>query len=404
MKFKYTGTSRSKETVSGALEALDETEARIRLRGMQIRPRTIKLAEKPVFEKMQFDLSFGSPVSPKGLIIFTRQLSSLIDSGVSLVQSLDLLEEQETNKRFKKIIGLIKMNIEGGGSFASGLEKHPKAFSEFFIRIVEAGELSGTLDKSLQSVGIQLEKLATLKSKVIKALTYPALTLVASMFAVVFLLIKVIPEIAKLYGSQALPEITVFVMGISTWVQGHFLLLFGALIGGPIGIGFIYRMSKFRDLWDPIVLKIPLFGTLAVRSSVAKFSRTLATLVTSGVDLIKAFEICSKVITNRALQKSIRQSAQGVLEGKSVAEGLTKAKVFPPMVIHMIKIGELTGRLDELLNKVAEIYDGEVDNAVDAITSLLQPLLIIGVGIIIMFLMIAMYMPIFSLGDKMSAG
>ena len=163
-------------------------------------------------------------------------------------------------------------------------------------------------------------------------------------------------------------------------------------------------MSKFRDLWDPIVLKIPLFGTLAVRSSVAKFSRTLATLVASGVDLIKAFEICSKVITNRALQKSIRQSAQGVLEGKSIAEGLTKAKVFPPMVIHMIKIGELTGRLDELLNKVAEIYDGEVDNAVDAITSLLQPLLIIGVGIIIMFLMIAMYMPIFSLGDKMSAG
>ncbi len=404
MRYEYQGYSRAKQKVSGVVEAQDEVEARVKLRAMQVRPDLIRVERKNPFKSFKINTSFGSPVKLKQLIVFTRQFSSLIDSGVSVVQALDLLEQQESNKTFKKILETVKTGIESGGTLSAGLEKYPHVFGEFFIRVVEAGEISGTLDKSLKSIGIQLEKLAKLKSKVIKALTYPALTLVASILAVIFLLLKVIPEISKLYGSSKLPEITVFVLDISKNVQNNIGMILAVAFALPMGFTFLYRIPSFREFWDPLVLKIPLFGTLAVRSSVSRFSTTLATLVSSGVPLLTGFEICAKVISNRALQKSIKRASLGVSEGKSIVDGLSVSGHFPPMVIHMIGIGEMTGRLDELLSKVAEIYDDEVDNAVDAITSLLQPLLIMGVGGIILFLMIAMYMPIFSLGDKMSAG
>lgn len=404
MRFQYKGTSRAREKVSGVLEARDLVEAKVKLRVMQIRPEVLREESKPLFNLNFRKISLGSPVKLKQLIIFTRQLSSLIDSGVPVVQALDLLEQQEVNKAFKKVLLDIRKNIENGGTLASGLEKHSNVFSEFFIRVVEAGEISGTLDKSLRSIGLQLEKLAQLKAKVVKALTYPALTLVASILAVSFLLVKVIPEISKLYGSSKLPDLTIFVLGISAWVQSHFVLLLGVAIGTPFCISAIYRVSAFREFWDPFLLKIPLFGTLVMRSAVARFTRTLGTLVSSGVSLLEGFEICTKVISNRALRKAISDAALGVTQGKNITDGLSKSGYFPPMVIHMVGIGEMTGKLDELLNKIAEIYDEEVDNAVDAITTLLQPLLIMAVGGIILFLMLAMYMPIFSLGEKMGNG
>lgn len=400
MKYNYKGISRARQKVSGVIDAQDEVEARVKLRSMQIRPEELSEAKKSLLSNIAVNLSFGSPVSLKSLIIFTRQLSSLIDSGVSLVQSLDLLAEQEKNKAFKKILRQVKTNIESGGTFAGGIEKFPKVFNEFFVRVVEAGEMSGTLDKSLKNIGTQLEKLAKLKAKVIKAMTYPCLTLIASIGAVSFLLVKVIPEISKLYGTSKLPDITVFVLNLSKNVQDNFLIILGVVVGFPVLLTFLYRMPSVREIWDPIVLKIPLFGTLALRSAVARFSRTLSTLVSSGVPLLTGFDICKRVLTNRALQKAIQRAANGVSEGKSIVEGLSASGHFPPMVIHMINIGEMTGRLDELLSKVAEIYDDEVDNAVDAITSVLQPLLIMAVGVIILFLMIAMYMPIFNLGDN----
>jgi len=402
MKYRYSGISRTREKCSGIIEAEDPIEARVRLRAMQIRPMVIQESKTSSLESFGSKLTLGSPVKLKQLIIFTRQLSSLIDSGVSVVKAIELLQVQEANKAFQKILGDIKNSIESGGTLAGALEKYPHVFGEFFIRVIEAGEISGTLDKSLKSVGEQLEKLAKTKAKVIKAMTYPAITLVASIVAVVFLLIKVIPEISKLYGSSKLPDITVMVLNLSNWFQTNLIILVIGIVATPIAIMFVYRFDAFRDVWDPIVLRTPLFGQLAVRSAVARFSRTLSTLVASGVPLLKGFEICSKVISNRALKKSIQQAATGVSEGKSIVEGLSQLGHFPPMVLHMINIGEMTGRLDELLSKVAEIYDDEVDNSVDAVTSLLQPVLIIFVGGIILFLMIAMYMPIFNLGEKMS--
>lgn len=403
MRFNYKGKSRAREAVAGVLEAQDEFEARVKLRAMQIRPEVLTPERKPLFS-LKLNFSIGSPVKLKQLIIFTRQFSSLIDSGVSIVQALDLLAQQETNKAFKKILIEIKTTIESGGTLSNGVSKYPNVFNEFFVRVIEAGEMSGTLDQSLKSIGIQLEKLAKLKSKVIKALTYPALTLVASIGAVIFLLINVIPEISKLYGSNKLPDITVAVLNFSKDFQENLSLIFGAIIVVPLAMIALYKVSKFREFWDPIVLRIPLFGALAMRAAVARFSRTLSTLVSSGVPLLAAFDICAKVISNRALRKSVEKASLGVSEGKTIVDGLGSTGYFPPMVIHMIGIGEVTGRLDELLLKIAEIYDDEVDNAVDAITSLLQPLLIMAVGGIILFLMIAMYMPIFNLGDKISAG
>jgi len=400
MRFQYKGTSRARQKVSGVLEAQDLVEARIKLKAMQIRPEVLR-EEKASFLSLK-NFSLGSPVKLKQLIVFTRQLSSLIDAGVPVVQALDLLGQQETNRAFKKILLDIRKNIESGGNLASGFQKYPNVFSDFFTRVIEAGEMSGTLDKSLRTIGLQLEKLAKLKAKVIKALTYPGFTLVASILAVGFLLVKVIPEISKLYGNNKLPDLTVFVLGISSWIQNHFTLIIAVAIGTPLSMSAIYRISAFRDIWDPLVLRMPLFGSLAVRSAVARFARTLGTLVSSGVSLLDGFEICAKVIPNRALKKAIQDAAVGVTQGKSIVDGLAKSGYFPVMVVHMVGIGEMTGKLDELLNKIAEIYDEEVDNAVDAITGLLQPLLIMAVGGIILFLMLAMYMPIFSLGEKIA--
>ena len=401
MKYQYKGVTRDWQKVTGTIEAVDEIEAKLKLRSMQIRPESLQKGGG-IQLSVKFDFSLGSPLNLKGLVIFTRQFSSLIDSGVPIVQILDILHKQEKNKAFKKVLGQIKSDIEGGSGLAEALARHPRVFNEFFIRVVEAGEISGTLDKALKNVGLQLEKLGMLKRRVVKALTYPCITLVVSVVVLIFLLVKVIPEVAKLYGNNKLPELTQLVLSISKIVQDNIILILFFLFGLPIATVFLIKVKAVRQVLDPLLLRVPLFGTLIIRSAVARFSRTLSTLIGSGVPLLTGFEICGKIITNYALQNTIKKAAAGVSEGKSISAGLSEDPYFPPMVLHMITIGEVTGRLDELLHKVAEIYDDEVDSAVDAMTQLLQPLLIVGVGIIILFLMMAMYMPIFNLGEKIS--
>lgn len=405
MRFQYTGVTRTREQVEGTLEAADEVEARMRLRAMQIRP--ISLAEKQSQGfSIDFKLEFGSPVSLKQMLVFARQFSSLVDSGVPVVQCLDILYEQEKKGRFKNILMQVKEHIESGGSLAEGLGKHPNVFSEFFIRIVEAGELSGTLDNALKRVGTQLEKLGKLRSKVIGALTYPAITFVVAIGVVMFMLVKVIPGVATLYkdNNAQLPELTVMVLGLSNWVQDNFNLMLGGTIFAVLGAGVLYRMPSAREFIDPALLRVPIFGDLLKKSTIAKFARTMSTLVASGVPLLNAFEICEKIVSNIAVQRLIRRASGAVSEGKSIAQGLSSSSLFPPMVIHMVNIGEMTGKLDDLMGKVADIYDDEVDEAVNNMTSLLQPMLIVVVGGIVMFLLIAMYLPVFQLAEKASGG
>jgi type IV pilus assembly protein PilC len=409
MKYKYTGITRQKEEVSGSVEAEDEMEARARVRAMEIRVLIIEESRDAQSGGMDFSkllkMQMGSPIKLKQLILFTRQFSSLVDSGVPIVQCLDILQLQEKPRSpLKKILTQIKEDIESGSGLAVALAKHPKVFGEFFIRVIEAGELSGTLDKALQQIGLQLDKLAKLKSKVIGALTYPLITLVVAVAVLIFLLVKVIPEVAKLYsqGNAKMPELTIFVMGLSDWFVANFAYVIGFFATVIFGGGALYQLEAFRQLFDPIVLKIPLFGGLVLKSAVAQMTRTMATLVQAGVPLLTVFEIVIKLVKNRAINNSLQTASAYVSEGKTIAQGLSANGIFPPMLIHMINIGEMTGRLDELLTKVAAIYEDEVDDAIGALTGLLQPAIIVIVGGMIAFLLVAMYMPIFQLADKIS--
>ncbi len=413
MKFQYSGVTRTRDSVDGIIEANDEVEARMRLRAMQIRPTEVAVAREgggggakaaQTVKKAAKGLVLSKPINIKGLVIFTRQFSSLIDSGVPIVQCLDILLQQEKKKAFKAILTRVKDDIEGGSGLAEALGKHRSVFSDFFIRIVEAGELSGTLDKSFKRVGQQLEKLGRLKTKVIGALIYPVITLCMAVFVLIFMLVKVIPEVSKLYAdSQAkLPELTVAIMELSKWFQANFAYVIGGIIGSVVAMAVIYPTRAFRLVWDPLILKVPIIGTLMGKAATASFARTMSTLISSGVPLLSAFEICSRLVTNLAIKSAIEKASASVAEGKTIAQGLQTTSVFPPMVLHMINIGEMTGRLDELLSKVADIYDEEVDDAVGTLTGVLQPLLIIAVGSIIAFLLLAMYLPIFQLAEKVS--
>jgi type IV pilus assembly protein PilC len=414
MKFKYTGVTRQRERVQGIVDAQDAAEARLRLRSMQIRSDDlVEVREKSASAEMSlgsFGKLFGGwgadKVPLKKLILFTRQLSSLIDSGVPVVQCLDILFEQERSGTLKKILLKIKQEIESGNGFATSLGKHPTVFSEFFVRIIEAGELSGTLDKAIKQVGLQLEKLSRLKAKVVKAMTYPILTLFVAVCVVIFLLVKVVPEIAKLYseGKAKLPDLTIFVMAASTWTQENYPFIVGGALAAFTSGSVLYRTEKFRAVFDPFLLKVPLFGPLVMKSAVAQLTRTLSTLVSSGVPLLSAFEICGKLMTNRAIKDALKITASFVQEGRTISAGLAAKGIFPAMVIHMVNIGEMTGRLDDLLNKVAGIYDDEVDDAIEALTGLLQPAIIVVVGVIIAFLLVAMYLPVFQLADRVSGG
>ncbi len=408
MRFQYQGVTRQKEPVTGIVEANDEIEARLKLRAMQIRPDKIGVASGrgTTFDLSKF-LSFGffKPIDLKGLMLFTKQFSSLLDSGVPVVQCIDILAQQEQRASFKKILFTIKTDVEAGGGLAESLGKHPNAFSEFFIRVVEAGEVSGTLDKSIRRIGVQLEKLGKIKSKVIGALLYPAITLVVAAAVLAFLLIKVIPEVSKLYGesSSELPELTKTVLAFSNWFQDNAGAMLAAAFVFALSFSAMMRVESFRHGWDRLIVRVPLFGSLIRKATIARFTRTLATLVASGVPLLSCFEICVKLTGNFAIRDIVARTSLAVQEGKSIAQGLVLGgDLFPPMVIHMVNIGEMSGKLDELLNKVADIYDDEVDDAVGAMTGLLQPALIVGVGIIIAFLLLSMYLPIFQLAEKVT--
>ncbi len=408
MKYYYTGVTRQREQVNGVVDAQDEIEAQMKLRAMQIRP--INITENKTENLFSFsfsnlgDISIGPPVDLKGMLVFTRQFSSLIDSGIPVVQALDILWDQERRPAFKRVLGRVKGDIESGQGLAEALKRHPKAFNEFFVRIVESGEVSGTLDLALRRIGIQLEKLGKLRSKVIGAMIYPVITIVVATGVLIFLLVKVIPEITKLYSesSAQLPELTVFVLNLSNWFQSNYgYVVFGG-IASVVGFAFLYKMPGFRAVWDPFIIRVPLFGPLIKKAEVARFTRTMATLVGTGVPLLNAFEICEKLMANLKVKASVRKAAQFVQEGKTIAAGLKADGIFPPMVTHMVGIGEMTGKLDELLSKVSDIYDDEVDDAISNLTGLIQPALIIVVGFMIAFMMAAMYMPIFQLADKVT--
>jgi type IV pilus assembly protein PilC len=338
-------------------------------------------------------------VSTKDLAVFTRQFSTMINSGLPLVQCLDILAKQAEKDHFRKIISQTMRDVEAGSTLADALAKHPAVFSDLYVNMVEAGEAGGVLDVILGRLATYLEKMNTLKRKVRSAMTYPAVVFVVTIMATAFMLIFIIPTFAKMYsdfGSE-LPGLTRMVMGLSYFVRTKWWLLAGILVGLYLAFRKYYSTKEGRAAVDRFLLRIPVLGTVLLKASIARFTRTLGTLVSSGVPILEGLEITAKAAGNTVVKNAVMKTRASISTGQTIAGPLRDSDVFPPMVVQMISVGEETGALDEMLSKVADFYDEEVDSAVDSMTSVIEPLMIVLMGGIVGVMLIAMYLPIFKL-------
>jgi len=394
--FTWEGKTRQGSVQKGEISANSKEEVLALLRKQNIQP--INVAAKP----KELKLSFGAPkVNDKDIVIFTRQLATMIDAGLPLVQCLDILGTQTENKTLAKTVNQVRSDVESGATFADALKKHPKIFDNLYCNMVAAGEAGGILDTILARLAAFMEKFAKIKGQIKSAMIYPSVILFVAVSVVTLLMVVVVPMLAGIFteAHMQLPLPTRIVMAIS-----NFLKSWGGLVLLCVIIGFFVGLVQFRKtekglrVTDAIALKIPVAGSLIQRVAVAKFTRTLGTLLTSGVPILEGLLIVSRTAGNKVVEEAILTTRQSVSEGKTLADPLGKAKVFPTMVVSMISVGEATGALDNMLNKIADFYDDEVDSAVAALTSMLEPMLMIFLGITVGFVIVAMYMPIFQMG------
>ncbi len=394
--FAYQGRTTQGST-AGEIEAPDRTAAVSELRRKAILVTAIK--EKAAGAARPGARRFGGKVKDKEMAIFTRQFSTMVDAGLPLVQCLTILAEQSESKTLRTVTSKVAGNVEAGSTLADALRRHPRTFDELYVNLVEVGEAGGILDTVLQRLSVYIEKAAALKRKVKSAMIYP-LTIVGVAFVVViFMLTFVIPTFAKMFTGMGadLPLPTLIVIRLSDFATSYWWLIFGSVIGIVVGIRAYYRTEGGRSLIDALLLKLPIFGTLLRKVSVARFTRTLGTLVSSGVPILEGLRITARTAGNRVVERAVMETRASVTAGKTLAEPLKASTVFPPMVVQMISVGEQTGALDAMLNKIADFYDDEVDTAVGALTALLEPLMIVFLGVVIGGLVIAMYLPIFRL-------
>jgi type IV pilus assembly protein PilC len=394
--FKYTGKTRSGTVQKGEIEANDRNAAVAVLRQKQVLVTAIKPRPKDIEIKIP---GLGGKVTEKDIVVFTRQLSTMIDAGLPLVQCLDILSRQATNKEFAGTLAQIKTGVESGDTFADALRKHPKVFSDFFTNMVEAGETGGILDTILMRLSVYMEKARALKGKVKSAMVYPAAIVGIAVLVITFLMIYVIPVFAEMFEGfgGTLPAPTQLVMNISDFMCAYILYCIPVL--GLVIFLFrrFYRSEQGKRLVDSLMLKAPVFGPLIQKVAVAKFTRTLGTLVSSGVPIIDGLQITARTAGNKVVEEAVLTIIGSVKEGQTIAEPLGRQNIFPPMVVQMIEVGENSGALDLMLNKIADFYDEEVDAAVSALTSLLEPLLMVFLGVTIGFVVVAMYLPIFKM-------
>ncbi len=396
--YVWEGRTLKGERKKGEIEAGNPSLASAALRKQQIIPLTIK--EKGKGMSMEIKLpSFGGGVKEKELVVFTRQFATMIEAGLPLVQCLDILASQQQNKTFKSVIQQVKEDVESGSTFSDALRKHPKVFSDLYVNLVAAGEVGGILDTILNRLAVFMEKAMKLKSKVKGAMVYPASILSIAVIVVIILLTYVIPTFQKMFESFGgeLPGPTQFVIGLSNWVRAYLLYVIIGFIILVIGIYRTYKTEKGRMWIDKLLLKAPIFGDLIRKVSVARFTRTLGTMISSGVPILEALDIVARTAGNKVVEEAVLKTKVNISEGKTIAEPLAETNVFPPMVIQMIAVGESTGAMDAMLSKIADFYDDEVDAAVAALTSLLEPVLMVFLGVVIGGMVITMYLPIFKL-------
>lgn len=395
--FEWTGKTRQGTIQKGQLAANSREEVIALLRKENILVTSVQQKAKD----LKIPGFGGGKVSDKDIVIFTRQFATMIDAGLPLVQCLEILSAQCENPVLAKAVGEVRGDVEGGSTYADALRKHPKVFDDLYVNMVAAGEAGGILDTILNRLAKHIEKSMKLKKQIKSAMVYPSTIMGVAGIVIVVLLVFVIPIFAQMFTDfgGTLPALTQFVIDISHFMKSNILIIVGAVGSAVYGFKKYYRTPNGRKTVDKIALKLPVLGDLIRKAAVAKFTRTLGTLIASGVPILEGLGIVAKTAGNKVIEQALMNARQSISEGKTISDPLGKEKVFPPMVVQMIAVGETTGALDAMLSKIADFYDDEVDSAVGALTSLLEPMLMVFLGITIGTIVIAMYLPIFKLAS-----
>lgn len=396
--YVWKGKNSYGEKRSGKIEAADERVVLTYLKKLRITPSKLQEAPKDLFENVAF---MQQKVTGKDLVIFTRQLSTMIDAGLPLVQSLEILGNQQDNRTFKKLLGEIRMDVETGSTFADAMKKHSNVFDNLFCNMIEAGELGGILDTILSRLAVFLEKNMKLKKRVKGAMTYPVICLCIAVVILAVILIFVVPVFERMFSDfgAALPAPTLIVVAMSNFVKKYILLIIGIIVAAVFAVKKAYKTEKGKMKLDTLLLNLPVFGPLVRKVAVAKFSRTLGTMLESGVPILEALNVVARTAGNKVIETAVFRVADSISEGRPIVEPLEETGVFPGMVVQMINVGESTGTLDAMLAKIADFFDDEVDQAVDNLTAMIEPFMMVFLGGMIGGLVVAMYLPIFQMGS-----
>lgn len=396
--FEYKGKTVTGSPVEGELKAKDRAELERILRRNKV--LVDRISRKP----SQINIRLGSGIKKVHISRFTRQFATMIGAGLPMVQCLDILSKQMDSEEFRRIVTEIKDSVSSGSTLSEAMKKHKKAFDDLYVNMVEAGEMGGALDTILVRLAGYREKADSLARKIRGAMVYPAVVSVVAIGATVAMLTFIVPIFAKMFANLGaeLPGPTLFVLKISHILQRFYPIILGVVIAGVVGLKLTLKNDQGRLYFDRFMLKTPIFGDLIRKASVARFTRTLGTLIQSGVTILDALEITAKTAGNRVLQVAIKKSVVSIAEGDTITSPLKESGVFPPMVIQMIGVGEKTGGLDDMLAKIADFYDEEVDAAVSALTGLIEPVVIVVMGAVIGGILIAMYLPMFDIIGKIN--
>ena len=394
-KFAWEGKTRTGAVQKGVTDAQDAASVEAQLKKAGLMGISVK-EQKKAFQMPSFG---GGKIETKDLVIFTRQFATMIDSGLPLVQCLDILSSQQEKPAFKQILLKVKESVESGSTFADALAKHPKAFDELFVNLVAAGEIGGILDTILNRLAAYIEKAMKLKKQIKGAMVYPVTIMSIAVIVIGVILVFVIPTFAKMFADFGgeLPGPTKFVIALSDFLLKYIIVIIAGFFAASWGFKKFYATPVGRKKVDAFALKAPVAGPLIRKVAVAKFTRTLGTMVSSGVPIMDGLEIVAKTAGNKVIEEAIFGVRQAISEGKTMADPLQACGIFPPMVVQMIAVGEATGAMDAMLNKIADFYDDEVDDAVSAMTAMMEPMLMVFLGTTVGGLVVAMYLPIFKL-------
>jgi type IV pilus assembly protein PilC len=403
--FLWEGKTAQGKVLKGEVEAPNLEAVLGVLRDRRIRPTPARIREKGTgFEREIKIPGLGEKVKPRDVAVLTRQFATMIDAGLTIVQCLNILGEQTESKPLRAALRAIKKDVEGGTTLAEALKKHPKIFDDLYVNMVEAGETGGVLNAILNRIALFIEKAARLKRKVKGAMIYPCTIVAVAVIVVAILLVFVIPVFAELYGSmgKALPAPTQITINISNWFRGNIIYILFAITGIVVAIRAYYQTPQGRMNIDRLMLRMPVVGDLLRKVAVARFSQNMSLLLSSGVPILDGLAITARTAGNKVVEKAIMDSRVSISQGRTVAEPLKESKIFPPMVCQMVAVGESTGGLDNMLKKVAELYEEEVDEAVANLTALMEPMIMVVLGVILGGLVISMYLPIFQMGSLVS--